>query len=171
MRNYPYLILSLILILVLGIPFILKLKDPRLEIYPAVIFPSGDNIVKTSNSKVSFYQYELYAYNPVLRKIDKDELLGNIPVQYFYPIYEGHFGLEKYSEEFKLYKPPISFRIQNNYSSHSVEETKNWLKKRLRNSGYSDSVFMVKVFKSTFNLKSQSLESKNEVNEKVFRLY
>ncbi len=170
MRKYPFLLLSISLLLFLGVPFILKLKDPRLEIYPAVIFPSGEGKVKTNQEQYKVFSIELYGYKNGLAKIDKKKFLQRVPVQYLYTIVEGNFGLEEYAEEFKLYKPPVKFTLRNNFSQETLKITKSWLRERLREQQMNDSAFVLRQYLNTYNVTTKLAESKEILDEKIFKL-
>ncbi|MEX2336426.1 MAG: hypothetical protein WD555_04055 [Fulvivirga sp.] len=170
MRKYPFLILTVGLLLFLVAPFILKLKDPRLEMYPAVIFPSGAGKVQIDQDKHQISSMELYGYKNEPVKIDKKKFLKNIPDQYLYTIREGNFGLEEYFDEFKLYKPPIKFTIQNNVAPKTLAETKAWIKARLREQQLADSAFMIRQYRITYNTRTKMIVSKEKIDEKIFKL-
>lgn len=171
MNKYFYTILSLVLVILLFVPFMLKLKDSRLEIYPAVIFPSGAGLVNNEEQLIIIHHFDFYGYKDDLVLIDKNRFFGDIPIWYSYAILEGKFGLEKYINEFKLYKPPIKFQIRNNFTAASVQETKKWIREQLREQNFKDSLLIVKNYRLKYNLETQTLHSKEVVNEQIFKLY
>lgn len=163
--------LTFVLFLVLWGPFILKLKDPRLEMYPAIIFPSGAGVVKTQLDFLTAKKYEIYGCKNDPVEISKKEFFGDIPVWYFHAVLQGNFGLERYSEKFKLYKPPIQFEIKNTFTTESVSETKKWLRTRLQELGFEDSSLILRQYEMIYNVKTKKLETERIVNEKVYDLY
>lgn len=171
MRKYPFITLTAALLFFLVVPFILKLKDPRLEIFPAVIFPSGAGKIEIEKDFFQPSYLELYAYhNDAFVRMDKKKFLGGIPIHYFFTIENSNFGLEEYVEEFKLYKPPVNFRIKNTFTPSSVAETKTWLKKQLREQGMKDSVFMVRHYHIKYNVQTGAVEKKDLYYEKIYHL-
>ncbi len=170
MRKYPYTILTIILFAALVGPFVLKLKNPGLEAYPAVIFPSGAGLVDAKEDLISSGSIELYGYKNGLTKIDTKKLLGEIPNWYLYAIIDGNFGLEKYVGEFKLYTPPIQFRTENYFSEESVRETKEWLQNQLKKQGFQDSLFLVRRYMVTYNIEEKQMVSRELINERIFKL-
>lgn len=171
MKNYKYVLVTFGLLVFLLVPFILRNKHHWLELYPAVLLPSGAGKINTANGYVTFGEHNLWGYRKnVLQKIEITDFLGDIPVQNFHPIAEGNFGLAKLERKFKLYKPPITFEAGNKVTHESLAATREWIKERLRGLGYEDSVLVYRKYRSRFDIKNQDLIGQELVDEKIFEL-
>ena len=166
-ENYNYIILTVGLIFFLLIPFVLKLKDQRLEVFPAVIMPSGAGLINKKDS-ITFTTYELYGKRKdSIERIEIKEFLKPIPEWYINHISESNFGLEPFSQEFKLYKSPIKFVNFNRYSEKEVEKAKTFYQEKLVKLGYDDSLLIFRNYK--IQLKD-SVKNKILIHEKYYRL-
>ena len=146
-KNYNYIVGTVVLFLFLFVPFGLKLKDQKLEAYPAIIMPSGASIIKKGDS-VNYWTYEMYAKkNGSLERMSIKEFLDPIPEWYVNHISLSNFGLKAYTEEFKLYKPPVKFINYNRFSEVELPSTKRRYRERLATLGFDDSVFMYRRYK------------------------
>lgn len=155
------------LICFLLIPFILKLKDQRLEIFPSVIMPAGASLIH-KNDSITFGTYELYAKrNDSIKRLEIKEFLKPIPEWYVGHIAQSNFGLESYSQEFKLYKPPIKFINFNRFTKSELEKTKKFYQKRLKNLGFDDSLLIYRNYRVQLR---DSVQNKILAREKIYRL-
>lgn len=166
-NNYNYLILTIGLIFFLLFPFILKLKDHRLEIFPSVIMPAGAGLIHKKDS-ITFGTYELYAKrNDSITRIEVKEFLKPIPEWYVSHIARSNFGLDLYSQEFKLYKPPIKFTNFNRFTNSELIKAQEFYQTRLRSLGFDDSLLIYRDYKVQLR---DSAQNKILVREKIHRL-
>lgn len=162
MAQFKYTIITLILIIVLGLPFILRLKHPRMEPYPAILYPSGATLIKTNDNTVSFFSVELSDSTKVY---NTEELLNPIPVHFLFEFGETGYGLRKFSSEFKLYKPPITFRRYNRWNIENVEEIKSFWKNR-----FDSNYFIVKKKMKTFDTDNGNLVNQELISCEIIYL-
>lgn len=153
------------------IPFALKSLQPGLEIYPAIIFPAGAEKLNLKDETRSFQNYELYGYKDTLQIIEWKKFLGEIPGQYYHSLIKGNFGLESYSNEFEIPFTQIKVAEKNYLNEKKIEEAKDWIKARLLEQGFSDSIFIVRKIQKNYNINSRKLENQTLIYEKTFRLY
>ncbi len=152
-------------------PFILKLKDSRLEAYPAIIFPSGASKVNIDKKTFSFTSIEILGYREdSISRIPIKNFLGSIPPQYIYVISEANFGLSPFQQKFKLYTPPIEFLVTNKNTPSKRKNTSLWIQERLRTQGLNESIFILRQYEKVYNLDTHTITSKKLRNEKVYRL-
>ena len=169
MKAYPHLNLTLILILLFFFPFILKLKHSSLEIYPAIIFPSGASVIKTENDIKTTYSYELYGYQDSLVVMDKSIFLNGIPMKYFHSMLQGSFGLGEFKNEIQLFNS-FSFVERNYPTESSLTATTEWLKARLLDQNMKDSIFVLRFYELEYDLVNRNIKSKTLQNESFFKL-
>jgi hypothetical protein len=170
MKSYRFTILTLFLGVFFSLPFKLKLVNSSLEIYPAIIFPSGASLVKTENNTKTVYVYELYGFRDSLEIIDKIQFLNGIPMKYFHSIIQGGFGLGEFKNEIKLFNGTASFTERNYPSESSISATRKWLKERLIDQDMKDSVFVLRQYEIEYDLTEKNITSKTVINENVFNL-
>ncbi|MEM9680656.1 MAG: hypothetical protein AAF901_10065 [Bacteroidota bacterium] len=171
MKTYKATILFLMVSLMLGVPFALKLISGSLEMYPAVIFPSGASVVKTENGTTSFHSIELWGYkNNIPSKLDTDQFLNPIPNWYLPKIVEGHFGLKPYRKELQHGLIPFIIKTENDTSESALEETKAWIRGRLKAQGFDDSGFMVRTYLISYSIETKAMVSTSIINETVYEI-
>ena len=124
----------------------LKILDPRLEMYPSIVLPSGSKkcvLLDTVRITVS----EVYGLTPrgTLKNLDKSSFLQNIRVQYLDHLYHHNFGLTRFqTQNSRTNRLGIPFSITSKVSEEDIAETKIWLRSRLTEQGCSDSVLILK---------------------------
>ena len=124
MNNTPRWKISVFLLfgLFLLIPYALRLVDKKLELYPAIIFPSGPGTVKTSGNMLSFYKNEVMAVD------ESDSLVALTPQMFretfdrkFYMQISGYgFGLLDTQEKINFAKygmPGLDIFHKNSFNS------------------------------------------------------
>ncbi len=166
-NNYNYLILTIGLIFFLLLPYMLKLKNRRLEIFPAVIMPAGASLIHKKDS-ISFRSHEIYAKrNDSITRIDVKEFLNPIPEWYLSHIALSNFGLASYSREIKLDKIPIRFTNFNRFSNSELIKAQKFYQARLKNLGFDDSLFIYRSYKIQLR---DSVQNKILSRERIYRL-
>jgi hypothetical protein len=168
--HYPYTLTFFLLILVLFIPFLLRFKEPRLEIYPAILFPTGAELLKINDGSRFFQTYEIFGLKDTLAPLNKSEWMGEIPKQYYNYILKGNLGLEPYSSHFNFLIPSLKFEEKNYLDEASITETMTFFKNKLTEQGFKDSVLVVKSFKKKYSIESKQLQSQELIYEKTFIL-
>lgn len=170
MKKYSFIILTILLATFLFFPFVLKLRNPGLEIYPAIIFPSGAGTFKKTTEVITIPIFELYGYKDGLKQIEFGQYFKNVPGQYFSTLRAGNFGLEKFEGVRKLYTPEITFNVRNDFDQSKLHDAQQWFKDRLWEHDLEDSLFILREYKLEYNINTQTLVNKTLVNEKLFDL-
>lgn len=166
-NNSKYILLTLALVSFLLIPYIFKLKNPQLEVFPSIIMPAGAGLIYKKDS-ITFRTYELYAKKSnSVERLDIKKFLNPIPEWYVGHIAQSNFGLEPYYQEFKLYKPPIKFRNFNRFKPSELSSTKSFYRDKLQKLGYDDSILIYRNYKIQVR---DSVKSKILVSEKIYNL-
>ena len=170
-----YLNAFLLLLVFLLIPFVLRIITPSLEVYPSIVLPSGAGKVKLANDGLTYQTTEIYGKNQVTGKLERLEVqdfFKPIPVQYFHAIVEGEFGLDP---EYRKSIRSLLFERRTVGSTKVTEEereqTREWLRTRLKKAGCRDSVLVVQKRAITYNTDSKELEDNQLVYEKSYDLY
>lgn len=165
--NLKYLILTVVLFALLIPPFIIKLKNRNLEIFPSIIMPSGAGLIY-KDELITFAAYELYAkQNGVLKKVEIKSFLAPIPEWYINHIAQSDFGFDSVSNEITITKFPITFRNFNRFVSSELPNVKTFYKKKLQKIGFDDSLFIYR----NYNIQVlDSFKNKILVNEKTYYL-
>lgn len=112
-------------------PYYLKLEDPDLEPYPAVILPSGAFKAWNKNNYLHAQIVEVVGFDSRTgeeKVISHEELLGKIPSHYFMNILGRKFGL----------------KAGDNASRKHHQSTRQWLRGRLRCQGLKENKFIVR---------------------------
>ena len=169
-KNYGYILLTIILSLILIIPFVLKLRNPGLEIYPGIIFPSGAGTFKKTTEIVTIPTFEVYGCKNGIKQVKFSQFFKNVPGQYFSTLRSGNFGLEKFEGVRKIYTPEISFKVENDFNQSNLKKAQYWFKERLREQNMQDSIFILREYKIDYNINTKNVVSKKLVDERIFDL-
>ena len=126
-----------VLALFLFVPFFLREVSPQLEPYPAILFPVGATMTNLEDSVLEFLVLEVYAVMPdnSERKIQPNDFLGRIPVQYFRALVDRRFGLEP--REFKS-RWSNRFEREKHWTSAERRSTMEWMIWRAQENGTPD---------------------------------
>lgn len=141
-----------VLAVALGVPFALKFFCRALEPYPAVIFPSGAKLLHRDAGALRFSETRLYGPRPDGRwkRLNVETFLAPLPEQYFKPIVDNRFGLDRdlsIVAEFKRdILPAFEYRNAEALTPENIAATRRWLRRRLRDAGLeTDGLRVVKV--------------------------
>lgn len=179
MNYYPNLSLSLILASTLVSPFVLKTFHPYLELYPAILLPSGAGRVNIDKETISFGRISLWGKNKDndnWKRIDIETFLAPIPPHYFSSIVRNSFGLNLATKELK--DLPEEFHssvtkkniLREKVTPDEVKLSKQWLQNKLVQSGYAPDEVMVTTEKVNFDRKTEQITKSNRVYEEILRL-
>ena len=166
---------TLFLSVALFLPFFIKLVNPKLELYPAIILPSGAGKIDLKEQGIEVQNLSIYGYNTQgkLQKIDAVSFLAPIPRQYLYGIAGTEFGLSTQTiDEIKI--RGLEARIQVKRRQISLEKqklAKVWLSNQLSELGLSSSSILIR-----YEVKKIDLDNGKEIsveinNEKNISLY
>lgn len=171
--NYKNIKLFLFLLIILGVPYVLRIIDYRLEIYPAVVLPFGASLVRPGD-EMKLKIYEVYGYNREgkLKNLDKAMFLQHIRVGYFDFLYEDRFGLkESGGHHFTTNRLGIPITMENKISSEDKEVTKIWLREQLRKQDCTDSVLILKKKQVVIPKGGNYYMNKTLEHDTIIRLY
>ena len=150
----------------LFLPFFIKLVNPKLELYPAIILPSGAGKIDLKEKSIEVQNLSIYGYNTQgkLQKIDVVNFLAPIPRQYLYGIAETEFGLSTQTvDEIKI--RGLEKRIEVKRRLISLEKqklAKAWLSKQLGELGLSTSSILIR-----YEVKKLDLDNGKEISVKI----
>lgn len=171
--RYKSILYFILLNLFLWPPFIIRSVDPRLEIFPSIVLPSYASLVKM-NKEETIYLKRPYAYvkNGSLKEVDKAKFFEGIHGNYSAYIIANHFGLDttqikkQYTGRFK-----IPYTVKSKVTEQERAETKIWIRNRLANMGYNDSILVIATKKIDVSKNRTFLIHKTIENDTVIRLY
>lgn len=122
------------LFLILVIPFILSEISSGLEIYPAVLLPTGANLISTSDRIVVFRSSELVAiHSSGLEEIlDPKVFFGDIPVQYWTSLANREFGFKtEERESLTVGLWTLSAVVSPQATGQQKQQLQEWMSHRL----------------------------------------
>lgn len=171
--KYKYITITLLTFLLLFLPFLLKTIDMRLELFPSVILPSSSGTIDISKNRVvSRMELHGIALNKDTLQLDKGDFLKPIPKHYLDKLLSYKFGLEEFKEEHtKTNKFSIPFKIRSKVTEAEINETKAWLRSKLRKLGCLDSVLIIKRRSIVISPEMSVIDNKTVVNDTIYHLY
>ncbi len=171
--KFPHIRLLIFLIVILIVPYGLRLIDYRLEPFPSIVLPFGSN--KTIlGDEVRLPSNEIYGYtmDGHLKKLDKSRFLQNIRVGYFDYFYEDRFGLRDFSSHtFRTTRLGISVKLKSKISEADKQATKSWIRQRLLEQGCTDSVLILKRDLIVIPKNGSYYEETTLANDTIIDLY
>ncbi|MBE9076735.1 hypothetical protein IQ241_05390 [Romeria aff. gracilis LEGE 07310] len=169
MPKLPKSVACVLLLLILIIPFVL-LELRGIEAYPAVLLPSGDRVVTTSDGIVTFGMTELVAVHSDGQEeiIDPQAFFGNIPIDYWQPIARRGFGLDpEVITSFSLGVWTLSAKFSPQANAQQQQQLQAWMNQRLEFLNLKDiETVRVRYPKVFFDIDSQT-----EVSREVTRYF
>lgn len=146
LSKYRHIRLLIFLIVILVVPYALRLIDYRLEPFPSIVLPFGSNKI-TLGEEVRLLSNEIYGYtvDGHLKNLDKSKFLQNIRVGYFDYFYEDRFGLRDFSgHSFRTTRLGMPVKLKSKITAADKQATKRWIRQRLLEQGCTDSVLIMK---------------------------
>lgn len=171
--KFKYITITLIIFLLLFLPFLLKTIDMRLELFPSVILPSSSGTINIDKNRV-VTRMELHgiSLNEDTLQLDKSDFLKPIPKHYLDRLLSYKFGLKEFKyENTKTNKFAIPFKIRSKVTAAEINETKAWLRSRLRKLGCFDSVLIIKRRGIVISPNMSIIDKNSVVNDTVYNLY
>lgn len=163
----------LFLALFLGVPYAAKLIDNRLELFPAIIFPSSSQ-KRILADEVHIWVTELYGKttNGAEKNLNKSTFLKVITPDYLELLLKEELGLNpSRSRSFNTIRFGIPIKLKAKISSNDILETKHWLRQRMREQGCLDSILIIKK-KQVVILKDGSYHQDTQiVHDTIYDLY
>ncbi len=172
---YPNLIKFLLLSFILVVPFLLRFINTKLEVYPAVLFPSGASIISTEDSLLIFDKFELLGIDSISgtrKKLDPEKFVHPIPKHYWTRMVPYRFGLDSVQQrEISIRRLQIKVQDSLFFSAAQVEQTQIWFQTKLQEQACLDSFFYITSLQVFFNQSEKKIDSSIVVNETIVRLY
>jgi len=163
----------LFLVLFLGVPYAVKLIDNRLELFPAIIFPSSSQ-KRILGDEVDIWVTELYGKtaNGQEKNLDKSTFLKVITPDYLELLLKEELGLNpSRSRSFNTIRFGIPIKLESKITSQDILETKSWLRQRMREQGCLDEILIIKK-KQVIVLRDGTYKQDTQiVNDTVYNLY
>lgn len=165
MPKLPKFVVYTLLLLILIIPFVL-LELRGIEAYPAVLLPSGDRVVTTSDGIVAFGSAELVGIHSDGQEeiIDPKAFFGDIPVDYWQPIARRGFGLEpEVITSFSVGVWTLTARFSPQSNTQQQQQLQEWMSQRLVGLSLSD----IKSLRVRYPKIFFDIDSQTEVNREI----
>lgn len=166
MFKLPKALARILLLLILILPFVLREISKTLEAYPAVLLPSGDSVVSTSDGVVVFGRSELVAVRSDGSEelLDPDALFGDIPGYYWTRIASREFGLKAENRKsLAIGAWAISAVVSPQATVQQQQQFQEWMVQRLEELNLSQiSRVRVRHLKVFFDIDTRT-EVKQEV--------
>jgi hypothetical protein len=148
--KYPNVLYTSLLATVLIVPFLIR-AGPT-EPYPAVLLPSGAGKVNATGELTDSDRTAIYAKSAghdAWIRLSPAEFMHPVPVQYFPTLAQRYFGLLPTPHQI-LKLGFLAIDTQPKISDEEIKSAKQWLRQRLAETGYDDSVLRVTEETVTF---------------------
>ncbi|MFC6858209.1 hypothetical protein [Zunongwangia atlantica] len=166
-RRNKYLIFTSILALFLIIPFYLRLRDNRLEPYPAILLPSGASLIERDKPRV-FKKIRLK--DDLGNELSIEEVFGGIHRTHIFNLEGSSFGTKKMKDRITfLYTPRIIFFHENAFSKDSRTEVQKWLDNNLSNMGLKSSKIILEKIAYEINPKTYQVQKLKIIDSIIFQ--
>ena len=174
MKN-PNTVYTVLLFLVLVVPFAIAFLAPTLEPYPAVLLPSGAGTIKTTGDQMDLSRTSIYAKvlgNGSWTRLSPPQFLSPIPAEFFPPLAQRCFGLRPV--EAAPYRTRVGVAVTINprqVDEKKIASAKQWLRARLTESGCEDSVLRITQEVVTFRRSDGAEIGVRNEADKLFELH
>ncbi|XLS27622.1 hypothetical protein ACJD0Z_10480 [Flavobacteriaceae bacterium M23B6Z8] len=167
--QYKNILILIGFILILTVPYAIKLRNHRLEFYPAVIMPSGHNKIIVTDT-ISYSYAALYGLkNDSIMRLDETKILDGIPRRYLSYIINNDLGLSMKKKKATLfYNPKIVFYKRK--KDHSAE-TISYLKKKLNDQKFDTTVLIIRTIKVNYNILTKEISISSLTDDKIYKLH
>ncbi|MCC8407467.1 hypothetical protein LJ707_00895 [Mucilaginibacter sp. UR6-1] len=163
-----------ILFICLLVPFLLRLM--RYEPYPAILFPSGPQTVKSIQGKIKVEIKQLFAQNKhgQWRLVEPRNFMYPAPAPYLTNLIYKDMGFKKAKPKLFNGKYPVVnylFRSQNDESTpQDLTELRTWIQERLEKNNYQTSQIKVATYSHTISTINGEILERELKNEKYYAL-
>jgi hypothetical protein len=145
--KYPNTLYTVVLLMVLVVPFAVAFLAAPLEPYPAVILPSGAGLIKTTEDHMDLSRTSLYGKvlgGDSWTRLSPSQFLSPIPAEFFLPLAQRYFGLRP--AEPVPYRTRVGVVVKINPRKVDKEEiasAKQWLRTRLKESSCEENLLRI----------------------------
>ena len=168
---------TIILLIVLGIPFLLRYKyKEKYEPFPAILLPSGAYRASVASSEFNVNYTDLVAQKEdgSWDIVDAKLLLYPLPAHNYRYVYEREFGLkvpaEPMDRRFVRLLKSLNILKSRSWTDQDKERTKSWLEQRLKEQGFSGTVLGIVYKEKIVSISSGEILSDDIIDEKVLYL-
>jgi hypothetical protein len=172
--KYPNTLYTILLSIVLLVPFAIRWLAPTLEPYPAVLLPSGAGTVKLTERNIDFYTTAIYgrvAGRDDWIRLSPPEFLYPIPAEFFPDLAQRYFGLIPDAPNTYYIRKVGAITIDaHRVSERGVENARQWFRARLSNNGFDDSTLRIAQEVVTLRRSDGAQIAVRYQDEKVFKL-
>lgn len=172
---YPNIAKSILLATFLLIPFLFRFVNSSFEMYPAILFPSGASIVNTKDTLLVFNKYELFGIDSLSnnkKQLNPKRFLDPIPMHYWTRISTYDFGLDSLRlRKVSINRLNLHFEDELYFPTPQVENTKKWLREKLKKQSCYDSLFYITTSQVFFDQFNGKIDSSIIISEKNIQLY
>ena len=171
--RYKNILYFTLLCLFLFPPFVIRSIDLRLEVFPSVLLPSYASLTKVNKEK-TIYLTRLFALDNDRNRqeIDRSAFFKGMPPHYSNYIIANNFGLDTNQiQNHRTGRFDIPYITISKISDEERNETKLWMRNRLIEMGFNDSLLIVGQKKLTISANRTFHMNKNIENDTVFKLH
>jgi hypothetical protein len=172
--KYPNTIYTVVLMLVLVVPFAIAFVAPILEPYPAVLLPSGAGTIKTTGDQMDLSRTSIYGKalgSGSWTRLSPSQFLSPIPAEFFPPLAQRYFGLR--TVEPAPYRTRVGVVLTvspRKVDEKEVASAKQWLRTRLKESGCEDGLLRISQEVVTIRRSDGTELGVRNEDDKVFEL-
>lgn len=163
---------TVLLLLVLFIPFTLRTLSTQLEPYPAILMPSGAGKVRVDNEIITYRVTKFYGQNADSEwlEITASQLIDPIPVQYVSQLLAIDFGLTELGDDVPLrlrgdHVVGLNLGIPNSQSER--EEAGDWMADNLREIGLAGDNLRVATVQLTIHADNGDVLAEEVIDERI----
>lgn len=170
MKKFRYTFWTIVLLMFLFIPFIIRSSFIKIEPFPSIVMPSGSHVVRTDSEQLVFKKLVLYgidAETGAEKPIPVEVLLGAIPPQYLTSLYKNGFSIDSS----QIQKAPKAIASNARTTPEAIDLCKAYFRQQLSSHGYQDSLFIIRDESTIYNLKTKSIEAIATQSQGVYELY
>lgn len=169
-KRYKNISIFVVVSLFLLIPFgVIKTMGADYEVFPAAIFPGGAGR-KHIGQEIELASMDLYGKDRDTNqyvKLNKRSFLKKIYIHHMiYFITPDYLGAINYSNDKNIYNPYSKYA-----TPEDIEQTKEWIRKGLREQNCKDSTLLVKFTDLKLDKENRELISNTVRDERYFNLY
>lgn len=155
------------------IPFLIRAMAPAMEPYPSILLPLGIGMGNTESelTEVQSTQIKAQLKNGMWERIEPVRFMEPMPSYYLYSVASSNLGLV--SQNHKEINTTLWGRVsvpRNSITDEDIEETRKWIRDRLKKLGYSNSVIRLEQSVKVVNIHTDSVQSETILEVKDFEL-
>jgi hypothetical protein len=160
---------TVILVLLLVVPFVLRTLSSSAEPYPAVLLPAGPGQVPVSHGTAGFSVRSIVGRRPTGSEavLDPVTFLAPIPVHYLYALADGQFGQDAGGDRtISSGRLGITFSVPRAQpTASSKAEARDWLRSKLSAAGLAPDTLIIRDEWVTVQLRSGRELTRSVQNE------